>query len=278
MACDSPFYVLPKAGTEKVPVPCGRCPPCKQRRVESWVFRLLQEEKQHTSAVFITLTYDTQHVPISPNGFMTLQKSDYQLFMKRLRKANPTWTLKYYACGEYGSQTKRPHYHAIIFGVEDSAAIHDAWGLGTTHVGSVSDKSIAYTMKYIDKAKRKKEHERDDRLPEFALMSKGLGANYVQDEQIQRYHQADLSRLYVTREGGHKVAMPRYYRSKLYTEQQQKQQTQLAAEQQQQKEQQLWETYRTLGYDPEHYSFQQWKENQKFGRYANFYNSQKKRL
>lgn len=156
MACDSPFFVTPKGRFSAVPVPCGRCPPCKQRRVNSWVFRLMQEEKRSSSAYFVTLTYDTRFVPISDNGFMTLRKKDYQDFMKRLRKLSPHVSIKYYAAGEYGSKFNRPHYHAIMFNVPDIELFAKAWSLdgiqlGAVHVGSVTGDSIAYTMKYIAK-------------------------------------------------------------------------------------------------------------------------------
>lgn len=275
MICDTPYYVLPKAGLEKVPVPCGKCPPCKLRRVNTWVFRLLQEEKVSSSAYFVTLTYDTRMVPISDNGFMSLRKNDYQLYMKRLRKLCPDETLKYYAVGEYGTNNNRPHYHAIIFNVPDISFFNDAWGLGQIHVGKVSTDSIAYTMKYIDKPYKKRLHARDDREFEFPLMSKGLGKNYLSDD-IVNYHKADITRLYVTKEGGHKIALPRYYRNKIYTDQEQKQQVkiiQLSAEQQHEQDIQ---NFKQLGY-PSDLTFEQYKTSEKFGRYKKFYSSLNKR-
>ena len=65
----------------------------------------------HPHNAYITLTYNDDHLPA--NG--SLQPRDLQLFWKRLRKAR-TPGIRYYACGEYGDQTARPHYHAIIFG------------------------------------------------------------------------------------------------------------------------------------------------------------------
>lgn len=221
MLCDRPIYV--KTGTgDTVPVPCGSCAPCKHRRVNSWVFRLLQEDKVSYYSHFVTLTYDTRFVPISPNGFHTLCKEDFQLYMKRLRKLCPGYTLKYYAVGEYGSQNKRPHFHAIIFNVDDPNKFFDAWHIdgvprGTIHVGTVSSDSIAYCMKYIDKNTFKRKFYRDDRVPEFSLMSKGLGASYLSNNQVVRYHKSDLGNTFVTKPDGWKVAMPRYYKEKLYT-------------------------------------------------------------
>lgn len=276
MTCDTPYYVLPKAAFEKVPVPCGKCPPCKLRRVNGWVFRLLQEEKISSSAHFVTLTYDTKNVPISDNGFMSLSKRDFQLYMKRLRKLCPAdTTLKYYAVGEYGTNNNRPHYHAVIFNVPDTELFNEAWGLGSVHVGSVSTDSIAYTMKYIDKPYKKRIHSRDDREFEFPLMSKGLGKNYLSD-QIVKYHKADLSRLFVTKEGGHRISLPRYYRQKIYSEQEQKLQVkiiQFTAEEAEAARYREWQQ----NHSKSGMSYEAYKTSEKFGRYKNFYSQQSTR-
>lgn len=277
MICDTPFYVLPKGAVEKVPVPCGRCPPCKLRRVNSWVFRLLQEEKVSISAHFITLTYDTRFVPITTNGFMTLDKGEFPRFMKRLRKLVPHATLKYYAVGEYGTNSKRPHYHAIIFNCPDPKHYVTAWGLGDLHVGDVSGDSIAYTMKYIDKITDKKMHSRDDRVPEFPLMSKGLGENYLSEQMVQ-YHKADLTRLYATKTGGHKIALPKYYRTKIYSDDEQKKQVQIIQTVVQINEQNDRIEYNEIYRDhPAPITYEAWQEFNKLGRYQRFYSNQKNR-
>ena len=281
MICDSPYYVLPKAGLEKVPVPCGRCPPCKMRRVNSWVFRLLEEEKVSDGAHFITLTYDTRFVPISDNGFMTLCQRDFQLYMKRLRKLCGGAKLKYYAVGEYGTKNGRPHYHAIVFNVKDINHFAEAWkldgnSLGAVHVGQVTGDSIAYTMKYIDKANFKKKHIRDDRVPEFPLMSKGLGKSYLSDVVVD-YHKADLSRLYVTRPGGHKIALPRYYREKIYSDDEKRKQVDIVEQVAERQQELLLREFKRLYGDSSDYTFEQWLESKKYGRYASFYSRQKSR-
>ena len=48
-----------------VPVPCGRCPECLKRRASMWSFRLRKEEERSANALFITLTYAPEHVPLS---------------------------------------------------------------------------------------------------------------------------------------------------------------------------------------------------------------------
>lgn len=63
-------------------------------------------------------------------------------------------------------------------------------------------------------------HANDDRIPEFALMSKGLGSNYLTPQMI-RYHQADpVERVHCTLPGGEKLSMPRYYKDKIFTSEQ----------------------------------------------------------
>lgn len=284
MVCDTPYYVLPKAGTEKVPVPCGRCPPCKLRRVNSWVFRMLEEEKISSSSYFVTLTYTTEHVPISPNGFMSLSKRDLQLFFKRLRRDCEPYKLKYYAVGEYGTDNKRPHYHLVIFNVPDTKHFQSAWSLGAIHIGKVTGESIAYTMKYIDKPHSEKGLfpnwqpfvGRDDREKEFPLMSKGLGKNYLTPEMVN-YHQADLTRLHVTKEGGHRIALPRYFRQKIYTEAQQNEQVRLIQAVVDLTDKQERAEFHQLYGDLKNYTFEQWKESARYGRYKNFYSQLKKR-
>lgn len=204
-----------------ISVPCGKCPECRSKRISAWSFRLMQEEKRAHSAHFITLTYSTKTVPITKNGFMSLVKKDMQLFFKRLRKAHGESSIKYYAVGEYGGKTMRPHYHIILFNA-NIELIQTAWQQGQVHYGDVTGASIGYTLKYISKPSQIPKHRNDDRLREFSLMSKGLGENYI-SEKIKKWHKADLTeRMYLNIEEGKKISMPRYYKEKIYTESERK--------------------------------------------------------
>lgn len=204
-----------------IPFPCGKCPACKARRVSSWAFRIEQEYTQAESAQFITLTYDTRYVPIVSNGQMALRKKDLQDFFKRLRKSMEKYPLgrpiKYYAVGEYGGRTKRPHYHIILLNARIEK-IQPAWNLGQVHYGQVSSASIAYTLKYISKPSKLKIQPGDPRQKEFSLMSKGIGLDYLTNT-IRAWHEADiLNRMYCTTHDGKKIPMPRYYKDKVFTE------------------------------------------------------------
>lgn len=169
----TPMAVKQKHTQETASVPCGKCPDCVKRRTSQWSFRLMQEEKVSSSAHFITLTYDTSHAPITQAGYMSLQKRDLQLFFKRLRKVHAN-RIRYYAVGEYGGKTCRPHYHLILFNA-DIAKIQPCWNLGSVHYGQVSGASVGYTLKYMAKRGRIPMHKNDDRIPEFGLMSKRSG-------------------------------------------------------------------------------------------------------
>lgn len=219
--CITPFYVKDKFTNENIPVPCSKCPPCKKRRTSGWSFRLVEEGKRSLSALFITLTYNTDSVPITNNGFMNLDKTDIQKFMKRLRKLS-NQKLKYYVCGEYGTKRMRPHYHIILFNA-DKEKVELAWSLdkkplGQIYIGDVNESSIGYTLKYMTKKGKIPTHHNDDRQKEFSLMSKKLGDNYLSKQMI-KWHKNDIeNRMYCNLKDGKKIAMPRYYKDKIYSE------------------------------------------------------------
>jgi hypothetical protein len=216
--CMKPFQK--KVETNIHYLPCGKCPYCLKRRVNSWAFRLMEEEKQSSSSHFLTLTYDDEHLPVTEDGEVTLLKRDLQLYLKRLRKQNKE-KLKYYACGEYGSKTFRPHYHMILFNAQfetiQSAWSRDGRSLGHIYFGDVKDASVVYTLKYMSKIKK---DWNDTRLKEFSLMSKGIGTNYMTN-QMKNWHYQDLeNRMYCNLKDGKKIAMPRYYKDKIYNAEQ----------------------------------------------------------
>lgn len=248
MACNSPIIIENHKEYEYIPVPCGKCAECRKRKVDEWVFRMSEEDKVASSSHFVTLTYNTQCVPITPNGYMTLDKEDLQKFFKRLRKNTGYEKIKYYAVGEYGEKNQRPHYHAIVFNCPTAVSYSDAWSLtkkawlkrydpklkngrpydpypgltdsdkivlGDVHIGQTTGPSIAYTVKYLDKKRRTTKHSREDFAREFSVMSRGLGKNYISDE-TKKYHREHPDQLYLTMPGGKKIAMPKYYRNQIW--------------------------------------------------------------
>lgn len=154
----------PSNGYSDLPVTisCGQCIGCRLKRSRNWAIRCVHEAQLHKQNSFITLTYNDENYP--QNG--SLDKSHFQKFMKRLRKAIFPNKLRYFHCGEYGAQLKRPHYHAILFGMDwidkyetqlggrkiyRSTYLEKLWPFGFSTVGDVTFESAAYVARYITK-------------------------------------------------------------------------------------------------------------------------------
>lgn len=215
MKCASPVFIQDPATGGILHVPCGRCIRCRINRAKMWSIRIMHEAKKWPSVSFVTLTYNDENLPV--NG--TLVKSDVQLFIKRFRKAIGPREIKYFIGGEYGDHGRRPHYHCILFGVgiSDRPGLEQAWGKGHIHVGTATHDSACYVASYTLKklsGPRAAEYTRRGVIPEFALMSRrpGIAANYVEDNKKFLKQNAFC----IVK--GKKVAMPRYYADKVFSD------------------------------------------------------------
>lgn len=143
--------------------------------------------------------------------------------------------LRYFAVGEYGGETERPHYHAIIFNIPETdpvklkILISNAWEKGHIVLGDLNDKTIHYTCKYIFKQKLWK----GDRPKPFRLMSTrpAIGNNYL-NSHIQYHYEGD--RFYYL-DHGIKRHLPRYYRKKMFDDDRNARLAELSEELQRQK-------------------------------------------
>jgi len=123
--------------------------------------------------------------------------------------------IKYFACGEYGENTGRPHYHTIIFGNDYARHKehykHPDWEYGNIYVGEVTKESARYVCDYIFKAydgELGEEYYRGYTKP-FRLLSKGIGRRYIED-----HYKAIIQHGYMTNKG-RKESVPRYYLKKM---------------------------------------------------------------
>lgn len=246
-------YVLRRK--DLIQIPCGQCIECRLNYAREWAVRCMFELKTSPKAYFITLTYSDLMAPRSfvydgkeEVPVLTLRKKHFQLFMKRLRKEYAKKSdekLRYFACGEYGSQTYRPHYHAIIFNLQlddlkfyknttfgnlyTSDWLNSIWtGIddfgyrrqnGYVVIGNVSFESCAYVARYTAK---KANTFGDDFYKKFniekpfILMSRrpGLGYKYFSENQEKYY----TGNVYVTgKDGSFNVQLPDYFFKKLET-------------------------------------------------------------
>lgn len=134
-----------------IDLPCGRCVGCYKDRAEAWAVRCYHESTLHAQTCFATLTYRD---PCPPK----VSKPDLQAFFKRLR--NDGTKFRYFACGEYGGRTRRPHYHVLFFGQDFlggsygcgeyyvSPYLEAAWGLGNVMIAPAEAGAIFYTTGY----------------------------------------------------------------------------------------------------------------------------------
>jgi hypothetical protein len=111
-------------------VPCGKCLECRSAKVSEWQTRICFEldalYKRGGVAVFLTLTYNSLHLP-----HVTLSTSDDKQTIEcfnhdhvlqflnvvkvYMHKKYGKFSYKYFLVSEYGGTTTRPHYHVIFF-------------------------------------------------------------------------------------------------------------------------------------------------------------------
>lgn len=217
MDCFKPIF-LPDRGL----VPCGKCLACYKRRQDDWTFRLSYEFKNSFSAYFITLTYNEDNIPLQIESGVThrvLRKRDLQLFFKRFRKAIFPHKVRYFAIGEYGSKTLRPHYHAILFysdKLDDFyKPIERSWSLGFVSVSEVHFNHFHYVTKYCTTVSDLPSLLRRKEYRPFSLSSRkpAIGYCYLTPPMVH-YHRSSLSTVSLL--SGRKYSTPKYYREKLF--------------------------------------------------------------
>ena len=240
-----------KQVSDFIEIPCGHCIGCLLDRSRQWADRCMLEAKYHEKNCFITLTYDEDHINslsnydyvdsdgcINKSPFYSLDKVHLQKFFKRLRKRldKDDIKIRYFACGEYGSKTYRPHFHAIIFGYDfdadrvlyksnfrgdrlyNSPLLQSCWPYGFAVVADCTWDTCAYVARYCLK-------KRDNDLtefyntfgldPEFVVMSRkpGIARQYYDDNRNDIYR---FETIYIgDKDGSHRIRPPRYY-DKLY--------------------------------------------------------------
>lgn len=174
-------------------LPCGQCIGCRLERSRQWAIRCVHEAQLHEKNCFITLTYNSDHLPSGG----TLVLKHFQDFMKRLRFHHGNG-IRFFHCGEYGERGGRPHYHACLFNFDFddkvlwkvergvklyvSETLKSLWGLdgvsfGFSTIGEVTFESAAYVARYVTKkitGSSSDEHYAG-RKPEYVTMSRRPG-------------------------------------------------------------------------------------------------------
>lgn len=248
------FMLGYKAICDYIDIPCGQCIGCRLKRSKDWAIRCCLESKYFQSNSFITLTYNDDHLPdcndminddgeIVPSPIHPLKIKDLQDFFKRLRRhmeyhnfpchfktitthdsdgnlieREVKYYFRYFACGEYGPSTMRPHYHLILFGFKpDDLILHKRnhlgqpvfrspllekiWHKGYVTVGDLTFESAAYVSRYITKkvlGENSYIYENYNFTPEFCTMSRcpGIASFYFEDNSNLIYKS---DKIYISR-------------------------------------------------------------------------------
>lgn len=199
------IYRHKKPGVEYYPIPCGTCNYCKLKRSKLWAARCTLEAMNWPYNYFITLTYNDENLPLVDNycdKLGSLEKHSnlvvrhLQLFFKRFRKYG--YKIKYLASGEYGSKTKRAHYHLILFCdkpldlkyykltenddvLYTSPFLEKIWKYGFNVVGEFTPATAAYVARYTLKKQAQNQYSflKQNYKQEFLICSRGIGFSNV---------------------------------------------------------------------------------------------------
>ena len=197
----------------RLELPCGHCLGCRLDYSRQWAQRCMLEAKQWNENIFLTLTYDDDHLRSA-----SLIPEDLTKFMKDLRRQ---WkyhynidNIRFYACGEYGELYSRPHFHLILFNcpVPDkkffsavggtrlwtSEHISRVWDKGFITIGDVTYESAAYVARYV--LKKRYGTDADDYykalgvVPEFVRMSRrpGIAREWFEQNKDKIYVNDEL--------------------------------------------------------------------------------------
>ena len=210
--------------TTKVSVGCQNCIECRKQKAREWQIRLSEDIKELKNGIFVTLTFNTKSLielskGINAEGYAldnAIAKKAVRRFLERWRKKHKT-SVKHWLVTELGHEgTERIHMHGIIFTnkIDD---VKNIWKYGIVHIGQwVNEQTVNYCVKYVSKID--KDHK--GYVPKI-LCSKGLGSNYLKryDSNINEFKGNKTNEYYVLK-NGRKVNLPKYYRNKIYSDEQ----------------------------------------------------------
>jgi len=206
----------------KKTTPCGGCIGCRMDRMRLWTERTKSEARKGRNA-FVTLTYDEEHLRYKDNQIQpSLDKEQMRKWLDNIRHQIKNMKLPegcrknyaYYVIGEYGGKFKRPHYHAIILGLDYKDCeklFKKLWKNGMIKSEPVEQGSIRYvldySMKNINGKMAMEMYDNQGIERPFCLVSKGYGKDYIQE------HRDEINRTGYIQSGQRKIIVPTYYKN-----------------------------------------------------------------
>lgn len=123
-------------------VRCGHCLACQASKTDDNIKRFNSETKEY-GCYFCTFTYADEFLPS-----YGVDKQDVVIFKNKLKKK---YNFKYVFIGEYGGRYNRPHYHGLLWFIDEKptfAEIEALWKFGNVSIEEVDDKQCNYVAKY----------------------------------------------------------------------------------------------------------------------------------
>lgn len=231
---------IPKVKDKRVllvPIGCGKCMECMKKKAREWNVRLNEEVKNRKDGVFVTLTFSNESIKElynslkdeeEKNGIKTelegyeldkeLARLGVRRFLERWRKKYKK-SIRHWLITELGHNgTENIHLHGLLFTKESEEEIKNIWKYGfiwtSKKDGWVNEQTINYITKYCTKL--------DSKHKEFQpkiMTSAGIGKGYIdRTDSKNNIYVKEKTKEYYTRRDGTKLALPIYYRNKIYTE------------------------------------------------------------
>ena len=211
-----------------VPRPCGRCKQCRKQLARNWQIRLTEEVKQNNIGHFVTLTFNQESWnelanELDATGYDLdngIAKLAIRRFLERWRKKHKK-SIKHWLITELGHNgTERIHLHGIIWTNQNAEEIRKHWQYGWVWAGYNNRQTYlsARTVNYIIKYVHKLDPDHKNYTPKV-LCSSGIGANYLNraNAKLNQYQGEKTKEVYKY-ESGHVASLPKYYKNKIYTD------------------------------------------------------------
>jgi len=168
------------ARLDAMPFPCGNCTPCRINNQRIWATRMVLEKLSWHESCFCTLTYRDGTLTYDDHMTAMVHPRDMTLFLKRLKHTYPDF--RYFAIGEYGDESLRPHWHLMLYGIpcskKDEEKIEDVWGNGFCTLDEINWSTDRYVALYcIKKLTREDDELLFGKTPEKMFCSRGTAAD-----------------------------------------------------------------------------------------------------
>jgi len=224
-------------------IPCSKCIECRLENARQWAIRSVHEAQMYENNIFLTLTYNDENLP------KKLEKRDFQLFMKSLRKkifkdflnsyGQENWKLLdkqeqktlynkikigVHYVGEYGEKTKRPHWHAIIFNyapddktykysTDSGDRVYKSESIDTLwNKGHTEFGSVTFeSAGYVSRYSAKKLVHGNDGQHDFNPVPGKSSHQAIGKKWLEKYYKDIFNYGQVILSNGQKCAIPRYY-------------------------------------------------------------------